>query len=51
MALKEVNEQNAKKIQDLQKKVGELENENEHLSQEHLAILKRQEQFTKKDGD
>ena len=51
MALKEVNEQNAKKIQDLQKKVGELENENEHLSQEHLAILKRQEQFTKNPGE
>ena len=49
MALKEINEQNLKKIQDLQSKLEELENENEHLGQEHLAMLKKQEQLTMKD--
>jgi len=51
MALNEVNELNAKKIQDLEKKVQELESENEHLSMEHLAILKRQDLGSKKEGE
>ena len=40
MALKDVNEQQIKKIQHLQIKIGELEEENEHLTAEHLALMK-----------
>jgi cell shape-determining protein MreC len=41
LALKEINEQQLKKIQDLDTKVQELEEENRHLGKEHLAILKK----------
>lgn len=40
-ALLEVNEQHIKKIQELQVKIGELEEENHVLEQEHLVLLKR----------
>ena len=43
-ALMEVNEQHIKKIQELQRQVCELEEENNALEQEHLVLLKKQEQ-------
>lgn len=43
-ALLEINEQQLKKIQELQKQVCELEEENNALEQEHLVMLKKQDQ-------
>lgn len=44
-ALLEINEQQMKKIQELQKQVCELEEENNALEQEHLVMLKKQDQM------
>ena len=53
-ALHEINEQQIKKIQELQKKIEELEDENNALEQEHLVMLKKdsnKEQSTMIDED
>lgn len=44
-ALLEINEQHLKKIQELQKQILELEEENNALEQEHLVMLKKQDQM------
>ena len=41
-ALRDINGQQLKQIQELKAQVQELESENDHLEQEHLAILKTQ---------
>lgn len=50
-ALRDINDQLKKKNIDLKKQVDELEQENQHLSNEHLAILKKQDNQLKREGD
>lgn len=47
-ALRDINDQLKTKIADLSKQVDELEQENTHLSNEHLVLLKQQENMLKK---
>lgn len=49
-ALRDINEQMMKKVENLTKQVEELEHENTHLSNEHLVMLKKQENMFKKGG-
>lgn len=44
LALKEINEQYLNKIQTLQTQLQDIEDENRHLEQEHLLMLKQQQQ-------
>jgi FtsZ-binding cell division protein ZapB len=39
--MRDLNEQYMKKIQDLQAKIDELEEENHNLSNDHLALMKK----------